>query len=64
MTMKTKKTLQHIAAVAVVLLTLCLVFAAPVSATEVSTKTVTVNTAEEAQAAIYDAGWGSGWQCC
>ena len=32
MTMKTKKTLQHIAAVAVVLLTLCLVFAAPVSA--------------------------------
>ena len=32
MTMKTKKTLQHIAAVAVVLLMLCLVFAAPVSA--------------------------------
>ena len=32
MTMKTKKTLQHIAAVAVVLLALCLVFAAPVSA--------------------------------
>ena len=32
MTMKTKKTLQHIAAVAVVLLTLCLVFAVPVSA--------------------------------
>jgi len=32
MTMKTKKTLQHIAAVAVVLLTLCLVFAAPVAA--------------------------------
>ena len=31
MTMKTKKTLQHIAAVAVVLLTLCLVFAAPVA---------------------------------
>ena len=34
MTMKTKKTLQHIAAVAVVLLTLCLVFAAPAGATE------------------------------
>ncbi|MBO5367946.1 PGF-pre-PGF domain-containing protein [Methanocorpusculum sp.] len=32
MTMKTKKTLQHIAAVAVVLLTLCLVFAAPAAA--------------------------------
>ena len=39
MTMKTKKTLQYIAAVAVVLLTLCLVFVAPVSAEEV---TVTV----------------------
>ena len=37
MTMKTKKTLQHIAAVAVVLLTLCLVFAAPVSANGVIT---------------------------
>ena len=35
MTTKTKKTLQHIAAVAVVLLTLCLVFAAPVSADDV-----------------------------
>ena len=34
MTMKTKKTLQHIAAVAVVLLTLCLVFAAPVAGAE------------------------------
>ena len=32
MTMKKSKTLQHIVAVAVVLLTLCLVFAAPVSA--------------------------------
>ena len=32
MTMKKQKTLQHIAAVAVVLLTFCLVFAAPVSA--------------------------------
>ena len=32
MTMKTKKTLQHIAAVAVVLLTLCLVFVMPVGA--------------------------------
>ena len=36
MTMKTKKTLQHIAAVAVVLLALCLVFAAPVSAEPVA----------------------------
>ena len=37
MTLKTKKTLQHIAAVAVVLLMLCLVFIAPVSAdTQVS----------------------------
>ena len=44
MTMKTKKTLQHIAAVAVVLITLCLVFAAPVSAEDV---TATVSTNEE-----------------
>ena len=34
MTMKTKKTLQHIAAVAAVLLTLCLVFTMPVGAEE------------------------------
>ena len=34
MTMKKQKTLQHIAAVAVVLLTLCLVFAAPVAGAE------------------------------
>ena len=32
MTMKNRKTLQHIAAVAVVLLALCMVFAAPVAA--------------------------------
>ena len=50
MTMKTKKTLQHIAAVAVVLLTLCLVFAAPVSA---DAATVTVN--GEAAASLQDA---------
>jgi len=53
--MKTKKTLQHIAAVAVVLLTLCLVFMMPVGAVNVATyeelaqalsgtdKTVTLN---------------------
>ena len=40
--MKTKKTLQHIAAVAVVLLTLCLVFVAPVSADDL-TATVSDN---------------------
>ena len=44
MTMKTKKTLQHIAAVAVVLLTLCLVFAAPVSAEVTWTMVDGVNT--------------------
>ena len=52
MTMKTKKTLQHIAAVAVVLLTLCLVFAAPVSAAPFTTTVVvgedTFNTLEAA----------------
>ena len=39
MTMKKQKTLQHIAAVAVVLLTLCLVFAVPVSAGGVASVT-------------------------
>ena len=46
MTMKTKKTLQNIAAVAVVLLALCLVFMAPVGATDpvISGNVITVDT--------------------
>ena len=50
MTMKKSKTLQHIAAVAVVLLALCLVFIMPVSAEE--TNAATVDNFAELQAAL------------